>query len=216
MMKNIVSVTQAADAPLRLTTLARAKRELSIDSGADDDLLLAKIAEASGDIEAALGVRLARETVAQTFWPDFDAGGICDAVLLDRTPVVSIASVTVDDEEIDADLYRLAAGSGRLMALDASGYRSKWIVTKAMIVTYVGGYALPGEASTNLPPPLESATIDLLQSFWLSRGRDPLVKAEEIPGVIRQEFWVGAIGQAGQLPPTVVAKIAPYRRPAVR
>jgi hypothetical protein len=51
-----------------------------------------------------------------------------------------------------------------------------------------------------------------MSDYWAAKGRDPSVKSEEIPGVIRTDYWVGAVGEAGELPPRVVMKLAPYRR----
>ncbi len=67
----------------------------------------------------------------------------------------------------------------------------------------------------NLPPAIEGAVVALVSDYWASRGRDPTLRAETIPGVIERQFWVGAVGDPAMLPPRVLASIAPFRRPAV-
>lgn len=207
-MNSILSVTSAA-ATTRLTTLETVKDELAIASAEHDAILARKIDEATSDIEAHIGRVLRREQVSQTFWD-------CDAALkylvLDRYPVASVTSITLDDEAEPSSEYRLDGDRGLLYRLDSSGYPSAWTWTKALVVVYVAGYLLPGETGRNLPPALESAAIDLVASYWLARGRDPLIKAEDVPGLGRIDYWVGAVGRAGDLPPGVMAKIAPFRR----
>lgn len=210
-MRSVLTVTTAAAPPLNLTTLDRVKQELDITDSSKDVILATKIAEASSDIEAFLGFSVAQEVVSETFWQSPQAEAP-EFILLDRTPVATIASVTLDDVVIDSGLYRLHAETGLLYSLDASGYPCRWFVCKAMVVAYTGGHVLPGESGRNLPYAIEAATVDLVQSFWFARGRDGMIKSEEIPGVMRQDFWVGAVGQAGQLPPSVQSKLAPFRR----
>lgn len=195
-----------------LTTLDRIKLELDIvDDGTNDEILQDKIDEASDDIEAALGFRVVQEAVVQTFWHEqYDS--IPDRLLLDRTPVAAIASVALDGVTIDGSLYRIEPKTGELFAMDSAGYPCVWSFCKDAVVTYTGGYILPDASGRNLPKGIEGACIDLVSSFWAAKGRDPAVKSEEIAGVISKQYWVGAVGEDGELPPSVVAKLAPYRR----
>lgn len=212
-MRSIVTVTSAATSN-KLTTTARVKQELSITSAEHDELLGRKIDEASSDIQAYLNFNLARETVEQTFWlEDFD--DMPAALLLDRTPIASITSVTVDGVAIDSSYYRYDAKTGELFKLDESGYPCRWLFCKSVIVVHVGGYILPGQDGANLEPAIESAAISLVTLFWLEKGRDQSVKSVEIPGVIRTDYWVGSVGEEGELPPGVVSKIARFRRAAI-
>lgn len=209
-MRSILTVTVPAT-ETALTTLARVKLELGITNTNSDAILEAKIDEASSDASAFLGFVVERETVAETFWPEaFDAAPA--QIILNRTPVVSITSVVMDGVTLSASLYRLDKDKGLLYALDASGYACSWFFCKSLVITYVGGYLLPDASGRNLPHGIEGAVIDLVSSFWQSRGRDPLVKSEDIPGVMSREYWVGAVGDEGELPPGVVAKLAPFRR----
>jgi uncharacterized phiE125 gp8 family phage protein len=212
MRSRVVVNTPAGET--NLTTLARVKAELDINNAAKDAVLNAKIAEASSDIEAYLGYSVKRETVTEEFWQSMSQWDEPEYLLLDRTPVATISSVTVDDIALDSTLYRLDAESGALFRLDASGYPSRWCIGKLASIVYAGGYLLPGEAGRDLPPAIEAAAVELVQDFWFAKGRDPTAMEEEIPGVMRVRRWVGAVGQTGELPPSVQSKLAPFRRPS--
>ena len=210
-MRSIVTVASPAS-DTALTTLARVKLELDITVSTYDAILQDKIDEASDDIEASLGFRVARETAVETFWHEqYDVNP--PVLLLDRTPVASIASVVVDDIALDASRYRLDPKTGELFALNSQGWPWVWLFHKSVVVTYDGGYILPDESNSTLPKGIEGACIDLVSSFWAAKGRDPTVKSFEIPGVVLEQYWVGAVGEEGELPPSVVMKLAPFRRP---
>lgn len=210
-MESIVVITTAPEAT-RLTTLERVKSELNITTETTDDLLAAKIDEASSDIEAHLGRTLNRATLTQTFWGEPYGA---EYLILDRAPVASITSVAVDDVVVDADEYRLDGRTGQLFRLDSSGYPCVWWWCKSVIVEFVAGYLLPGEDDRDLPFAIESAAIALINSYWQARGRDPLVRSESIPGLGDVAYWVGSVGESGDLPPDVQTKISPFRRPQV-
>ncbi|MBX3579914.1 MAG: phage head-tail connector protein [Rhizobiaceae bacterium] len=211
-MRSLVTVTTPAGST-KLTTLDRVKAELDIAGGSKDAILNFKIAEASSDIEAYLGYSVKRETVSERFWQSLEAGwSEPEFLILDRTPVGTVTSVTVDDVEIDAAEYRLDPETGQLYRLDASGYPSRWCIGKEAVVVYAGGYLLPGQTGRNLPPAIEAAAVDLVQDFWFAKGRDPSAMEEDIPGVMRVRRWIGAVGVAGDLPPSVQTKLYPFRR----
>lgn len=210
-MRSIVTVASPAS-DTALTTLARVKLELGIPTGttSSDEILQNKIDEASDDIEAALGFRLVRETAVETFWHE-QYDGAPEKLVLDRTPVASIASVVVDGGAIDASTYRVDPNTGELFAL-CNGYPSVWVFCRSVVVTYGGGYILPPASNRTLPKGIEGACVALVSSFWAARGRDPTLRSEEIPDLISATYWVGAVGEDGELPPDIVAKLAPFRR----
>lgn len=213
-MRSIVTVT-GANSDKMLTTLNRVKLELDITSvDTNRDMLLnLKILEASDDIEAALGFTVRKETVSEVVW--FENGDLApEYLVLDRTPVATLTSVTIDGLLADAATYRLDSETGQLYAL-CNGYPSHWYFCKSVVVAYAGGYILPAESGSNLPAGIQGAAVELMSNYWAAKGRDPSVKSEEIPGVIRKDYWVGAVGEAGELPPSVVTKLAPFRRALV-
>jgi uncharacterized phiE125 gp8 family phage protein len=218
-MRSVVEIVMPAASEL-LTTLERVKAELQITTAANDEILEAKIAEASSDIQASVGKRLPREDVKETFWHDDERHVLRVAhfgkpaqttLFLNRTPVSAIASVTVDDIVLGPSEYRLDL----LDRLSSDGISCAWCFCKSVVVAYTGGYILPGQDGRNLAYAIEGAVVALVSDYWASRGRDPTLRSESIPGVIDRQFWVSAVGDPGLLPPRVLASIAPFRRPAV-
>lgn len=209
-MRSILTVTTAATVT-KLTTLDRVKSELGITDGSKDTILNAKIDEASSDVEAYLGFTASQETVTETFWQGPQSENP-EYLLLERVPTGTITSVTKDDDAVASTLWRLDAKTGLIFALDDAGYPSFWYITKSLVIIYQGGYLLPGQAGRNLPFAIEAGVVDLVQDFWFAKGRDPAAMEEDVPGVMRVRRWVGAVGEAGDLPPSVVSKLSPFRR----
>jgi hypothetical protein len=80
-------------------------------------------------------------------------------------------------------------------------------------VIYTAGYDLLG----GLPDTIEKACIELCKVHWGSRGRDPMVRSIDIPGVKRVDFWVGTTPGAdnGAIPPTVAGRLERFIVPNV-
>lgn len=207
-MRSIANITTAPER-VALTTLERVKAELGIENDTSDILLSAKILEASSDIESKVGRTFARLGMTERIWGD---PGYAEYFVLNHDPVASVASVTVDDVAVDSAEYRLDAKAGILYRLDASGYPCAWSWCKDVVVVYTAGFELPGAESPDLPAALEAAAVELLTSYWTSRGRDPALRSEDIPGIGSASYWVGAVGESGELPPSVMSKISPFRR----
>lgn len=221
-MRSVVEVLAATNTE-RLTTLERVKGELDITSSASDGILTSKIDEASSDVAAAIGKRLPSEIVRETFWHDEPVHPHAGyrlivpsetTLFLSRTPVTAIASVTVDDVLLDPADYRLDPDAGLLDRL-SSGYPCAWRFCKSVVVECTGGFVLPGNANRTLPFGIEGAVVALVSSYWASKGRDPTMRAEDIPGVVRREYWVGAVGDPELLPPRVLASLSQFRRPVI-
>ena len=219
-MRSVVQIVTPAASEL-LTTLARVKSELNITTGASDEILRAKIAEASSDIQAAMGYRLPSEAVLETFWHDDPTplprvvhwGNPAQTTLfLSRTPVTTIRSVTVDDTVLDPADYLLDPKAGTLDRF-SSGYPCEWRFCKSVVVDYTGGFVLPGDPARTLEPGIEGAVVALVADYWASRGRDPTLMSESIPGVREVRYWVGAVGDPELLPPRILASLSGFKRP---
>lgn len=207
-MRSIVTVTTPATVE-RLTTVARVQADLGI-TGSDTEIETA-IDEASSRIEAELGYHLALETVTETFRP-VNGYEYASALLLDRTPVVSIDAVTTDTVTLVEGDWMVDPVNGLLLWLDGSGMGQAWHYYNALSVGYSGGWVMPGETGRTLPPAIESACVAYVRSIWFSRRRDPLVKSIEVPGVISRDYWVGGIAEVGAMPPEVSVMLAPFKR----
>lgn len=209
-MRSIATVTTAPER-VALTTLERVKAELGITNEAADELLTAKILEASSDIEAQCRRSFAMQGLTERFWGE---PGYTEFFSLRQYPGGSITSVTVDDVAVDSDEYRFDAETGLLYRLDTSGYPCTWSWCKDVVIVYSGGYEMPGSENPTLPASLQAACVLLMNSYWTARGRDPALRQEDIPGLGSASYWVGAVGESGQLPPEVMSRILPFRRPS--
>lgn len=197
-----LTVTIAADSQA-LTLLSTVKRALDIDSDVTtwDSFLTESIARASEIIAAYCSRVFGRETVVETLWLRDSR----EVINLRRYPDVAIASITEGGTALAEADYFLDADSGQLRRL-SSGAPSCWSPCQWIDITYDAGYELLGA----LPYPIEDACVRLVKSAYAAKGRDPMLKADEVFGLGRQEFWVGSTSGA-DLPDDVVALIAPYR-----
>lgn len=157
-----------------------------------------------------------RETVRQRF--DLACTGIvgeCGGILLDRWPVVSIASVKVGGMLLPPDAY---ATDGRMLYRMEGEDRRCWY-GRDVVVQYEAGWLLPGEtrgnppttAAEDLPADIERAVIQLVAVSLSAVGRDTMIKSEDVEGVGSRDFYVQ--GANASLPhPEAEATLSQYRR----
>jgi hypothetical protein len=184
-----------------LTTLATVKDEIGITDDTADARLQRWIDEASERIETYLGRVLASETVRETF----RLTGAPGSLGLARRPVTAIASIEVDGVTLASDQYEIDATAGLLHTI--SGDRRVWWFGRSVTVIYTAGYA----SISALPRPIEAACLGLLRHRWAARDRDPMLRSLAIPGVATEQYWVGATGDDGDLPPEIAALLDPFR-----
>lgn len=164
-----------------MTSLARVKTELDITVDTHNTFLYDAIAQAS----AAVVSYCRREFAQETLVDSFRIGGGIGLLQLRRRPIVSVSSIVEDGVTLDSDDYEIIKDNGWLQRLDSDGDPQCWECGK-IVVTYVAGWAM----LTDLPSDLERVTIDLVKSKWFGRKRDPMVKREDVPGVLLTEYWV--------------------------
>lgn len=200
-------------ATMALTTVERVLMESVIFAGGDPELIKAKILEASSDIRYRVEPTLYRTKVLETIYPE-----PCEFwnEYLSPTiwPIASIDSIVVDGTTVDPANYWLDRKRRRIHRATTTGFWGcpfGWGFRTSIAMTYTGGYLLPGQPNRDLPPSLEAACLELVSSAWHARGRDPTLRGEENVGVYQFTYWTGAIGEAGELPPGVEAKIYPFR-----
>jgi hypothetical protein len=184
-----------------LTTLATVRDEIGITDDAADARLERWIDEASERIETYLARVLAAETVRETF----RLTGAPGCLGLARRPVTAITSIDADGVTLASDQYEIDAAAGLLYPISGDR-RVRWSAS-TVIVTYTAGY-MSVEA---LPRPIETACIDLLRHRWAARDRDPMLRSLAIPGVVTEQYWVGATGDDGAMPPEIAALLDPFR-----
>lgn len=211
-----------------LTTLAAVKTALGINIGSEDSYLNSQISAVSAMVCTFLGVSVAsdggktlgRETIVETvrksdpYCKSLIEGPTNRQIVLARYPVVSITSIVEDGTTLETTDYEVDGSNGLLKRLNEDN-QVNWYAEK-VVITYVAGWLLPGDAGANLPKDIESAAIDLIKATRAARMRDPLAKRIEIPDVRTVDYWVGGTAKNGSgMSSDIEAKLAPYRNMVV-
>lgn len=203
-------VTTAATSK-RLTTLPALKAELGVATSDLDDMLTLYIDQASDSIQRYLARTLGTETVVETFRGPQEIP-TDSALMQGRYPIQSVSSVTVDDVLLDSEYYIVEQVKGFLYRTDASDSLAPWEPASKIVVTYTAGYVLPGEAGRDLPPAIERACLDMAKAAYFAARRDPALKEMDVPGVLREVYWVGASGsEVAGIPGNVASGLDPFR-----
>ena len=193
----------------RLTTLERARALLGFGSG-DDAAVNVLVDQASRAVADYCRRPFGLETVRESF-------GALDrqrAVMLARSPVTAIASVTRDGVALLSSEYLFDAEKGLLYPTDS--YEFSWW-HPWLVVDYTAGYLLPSDAegtpTPTLPEPVERAAILLVGACLSARSRDPLLKSQDISGVMSAAWWMPGAGDNLLSPEAERQRLLrPYRR----
>ena len=206
-----------------LTTLAAALDELDLvsDGGAQDARLERYIAAASDFL-----ARECRRTFyrADAIVEDLPAFGSA-YILVSRTPVLSVASITYRGSTIAASDYSVRDAEAG-MIYRAAGW--PWSASRfpsitwppvpgseaaVVRVTYSGGYVTPAQVATfgtrTLPYDLEDACLAIVATRFSRRGRDLSVKSESL---LSHSVAYADGEDGGMLPPIVRDVVARYAR----
>jgi hypothetical protein len=201
-MSSLTVVTAATDS--RLVSLDDLKAELGITNNDKDDLLGDLLDQTSAAIESYLGRRLPVETVTEVMRDDeipYDD----QPVWLRRYPVSSITSIVADGETLQVSEYDFDGDDGSVWHVDGDGDADAWGAIRKLTITYTAGYS-------TIPADIQRATLDFSKSKYYSQLRDPSMRSEEIPGVIKQEFWVGQVGtEMNGIPSIIASSLDTYR-----
>lgn len=150
-------VTAAADTPVSLT---EAKAHLRVDTSADDTYITALINSATEWCQKWLRRQLINATLEETFneW--------CDPFRLQRSPLVSVTSVSYVDSNGDTQVL---ASSQYVVKTDVSpgrihsAYNVTWPIARgqvdAITIRYVAGY---GTAGSTVPADIRHAIYLLI------------------------------------------------------
>lgn len=204
-MRNTVTIITPA-ASFALTTLATVRTELGLPDSVDAGMLHNLIQRASSAIASYLGRPLARETVAETF-RDVDGYAM---LRLSRFPVASITSVVLDGITLSAGEYELAGENQQLHRL-VNNDTAEW-TGRRIVVTYAGGYILPGLSGSNLPPEIEWACVMAVAGDYHMRDRDPQLRSESAEGIGARSWLDPDTAAHGGLPWAAAERLQPYRR----
>lgn len=216
-MRSSLLVLEAAES-YDLTVLETVKLECGIDNNEKDTLLAAQIHQASDAIAGECKRVFAKETVRETFrlGRGFRLESAIESLSLRRFPVSEILSVKEDGIDVDSSEYELEDKAGLLYRFSATGNQESWgwgfnfQTTGVIQVEYTGGYELLAE----LPFNLERACVLLVKSFYADSLRsNPLIKVEDVPDVMRQEYFDNSKETA--LPSNVLRLLKPFIKVAV-
>lgn len=143
-------------------------------------------------------------------------------LILDVTPIVSVASVTLDDGTVVTDyvrendlaglLYRRAGWPDTGLSrggLPPANDGAPGTQEPSITVVYAGGWVTPAQSGTRtLPYEIEEACVQAVVGLYRGNGRDPEVASESLGA-----YSVSYRGQAGGiLPDKVLPLLAAYRR----
>jgi hypothetical protein len=156
---------------------------------------------------------------------EYQAGYGTAHLVLERTPVKSITSITVNGSTLSSSDYSIASADAGLIwasggwpwtALirggDIAGDGAPDSEEKSIVVTYKGGYVCPGQVTAgppaltrDLPDEIEDAVIQLVVARFAGRGVDPRVQSEKTLSSSVSYF-------DREIPAMVASLLAPYRR----
>lgn len=191
-------VTVAA-ASKDLTILATVKDELGETDTDSDNFLTGLIQQASDKAVELSGREFAEETMKDYFRND-SWQRCADVLQLSRRPIKSVISIIEDGVTLEPTDFEIIAETGWIQRIDSSGNPQSWGGGK-IAVEYVAGWI----SLTEIPSLLERIVIDEIKREWFARGGDPIVKSEEVPGVLRRDFWIPGSTTGVQKDPMLTA-----------
>jgi hypothetical protein len=188
-----------------LTTLVNVREQLQIKSNdtAQDSWLAKVITRASKQTERYCNRIFVQQTYQDTFGAfSADSG---TPLMLGQAPV-EVSLVTLDGSDL-GDTDWIADQLPGLLYRAGDANSRAWIANSSVVVQYVGGFA-------EVPEDVEQAVIELCVMEFRSRGRDPMLRERETPGMGRETFWVGPVpGLPGtQMPGDIASLLMPYCR----
>ena len=142
----------------------------------------------------------------QGYLDTFRGGGTGQA---DEPLVLSMAPVDPETLEVTLDGAVMAAAGYALQPLPSHLWRvgssTAWSNSAGLSVAYTAGF-------DPIPADVQQAVLDLCTMENAGRGRDPMLRATESPGLGRQEYWVGGVPGSSLLPQDIASLLNPYRR----
>ena len=195
-------VTPAAER--NLVTLDDLREQLRVRPGdtANDAWYTKVIARSSLAAERYCNRIFAKQGYLDTFRGS--ATGMADEPL-----VLSMAPVDPETLVVTLDGAVMAAAGYALQPLPSHLWRvgdaTAWINSTGLTVAYTAGF-------DPIPADVQQAVLDLATMENAGRGRDPMLRATESPGLGRQEYWVGGVPGSSLLPQDIASLLNPYRR----
>lgn len=208
-MYSILTVTTAATS-YDLTELSDVKDELGVKDGTSDTILQRYISSASLAAMQYCNRTFAVETLSEQFFADHPnrmvRGGV-KPLQLSRWPLIAGSTIVTEDSTllVENTDYLVDKTNGQLTRLDASGLSVYWHPLPLTVV-YSAGYA-------TIPLDVEDAIIRMVTRRFASKGRDPNLKQQNVPGVIEQSWWISTGTDSGNMSPDITDMLDNYRPP---
>lgn len=195
-----------------LVDLDTVKDELSITGGASDARLKRYITAASAAAAQYCNRVFAVETVQDVIDLERDpfpwqVPGGTETLQASRWPILTLSSLVDDtDTLIDGTDFRSDLPKGLFYRLSPFiGSVVDWPAVPVTLI-YQAGFA-------TVPADVEDAVIRMVRSRWFAKGRDPMVREINVPGVLEQQFWIPTGTDAGAMTPDVTDILDNYRVP---
>ena len=191
-------------------TVARLAAELEITDATQQALLENIIEEAT----AMVNTYCRRTFHLETGIIEKHLGNNLHNIMLNKMPIVSIASITYDGSTISASDYEIWDAGAAIVFKPGTVWDRSSQGTR-YIFTYSAGYTLPGVSGANLPGDIQRATMEICKGIFYARKRDSAVRSERVEGVYAVEYATsGAQGGSVDsfLTTSVENLLMPYRK----
>ena len=198
--------TVSVPAPVRnLITLDDLREQLRVkpNDTANDAWMSKVIARTSMQAEQYCSRIFTVQTYVETYRAGV-TGRDGEPLILAQAPVdPATISIAVDGAALDtANDIGLDQDAGLVYRLTTPYL---WQSTTSLVVTYTAGFP-------EIPDDVQQAVLDLCTMDNSGRGRDPMLRAQESPGLGRQEFWVGGAPGGATIPQDIAGLLNAYRR----
>lgn len=204
-MRPLFTSVLVAAADHNLVTLDDVREQLRIkpNDTANDAWLTKVIGRTSRQAERFCN----RIFVVQTYLDTFRANASGEAgepLMLAQAPVDPASlTITADDSALDpAADFGLDQYTGLVYRLSDP---MRWTSGASLVAQYTAGF-------DPIPDDVQQAVLELCTIENSGRGRDPMLRANESPGLGRQEFWVGGLPGGATIPQDIAGLLYPYRR----
>jgi len=195
-------VTPAAER--NLVSLEDLREQLRARPGdaANDSWYGKIIARASLAAERYCNRIFAKQTYLDTFMADV-TGIAGEPLILSQAPV--------DPASLEVTASGTVLGAADVAIEPLAGHL--WRVTDPKAWVSAGGLSVVYDAGFDpVPADVQQAVLDLCTMENAGRGRDPMLRATESPGLGRQEYWVGGVPGGSLIPQDIASLLNPYRR----
>jgi hypothetical protein len=197
----VTVVTPAAERAL--ITLADLREQLRVNPNdtANDVWWTKLIARSSRQAERYCDRIFQQQGYRETFRGGTTAND-GDPLILNQAPVDPVSLlISIDGTALDPANYGLDQIAGLVYRVDAQ----RWTSETSIVAAYTGGFDV-------IPDDVQQAVLDLCTMDNSGRGRDPMLRASETPGLGRQEYWVGGMPGGATIPQDIAGLLNPYRR----